>query len=594
MKFTVAFRQFPGVKPPEKHPLLGKIEMSARAQLVDSDLVDLPVINSAFEINDPNIASVTFRFQASLNLTGEDFFTLKIIQAFRVQSETRNGVLVVTLIPTEWFFEFLQDPLHNFGRHGTHPLLRYDDAHKTLTLNCLVIDLTDFWMDTHKNNRAYKHHALVWEKHEIDFRVLAHLGGPPLIWYVSVPVHLTFQDNISPHVFFSPTDNGEHQMIFGADKSGSFGEKDLEYVRAGARAAGGTVDFDRDGKTLMRYLLPPFDDDFVLASEAAINAAAPRGGRVFRNTVITTEVTQAKFGFSQKPQPNVWNLFAGFEKAVVGDRVKPKQVLMLPQRPDPKLGGNVFATSAHLQHIMHAAMNVLWTNSGAINQDADSRSLSIDKFILSGFSQSGVDLWDSAESNMGRLKAIIAIEPQNVNEITNKEGNKLGAETIPKLLRNKVKVFLIGRHHTTKYRPNISADLLKAIRFLPDNPGKIFKYPPDPESHDFVRYRVARLKDFMVNPSADPLIEDREKQSLERAALSGGSGTLLYAQIFDDEHNKDFTPKVPDGVDRWYSHQFALSGGQIMNLPPDWKTNGLYGRPITYKTFFQQSVEEIG
>ena len=564
--------------------------MSARAQLRDNNLVDLPVANGAFEINDPNVASVRFRFQASLNLTGKDFFTLKIIQDFTVQSETHDGVLAVSLIPTAWIFEFLQQKLHESRHHGTHPLLQYDDAHQTLTLNCLVIDLTDFWWDTHKNNRAYKQHKLMWEKHEIELRVLAHLGGAPLIWYVSVPVHLIFQNSMSPHVFFSPADNGEHQLIWGTDKSGSTGDKDLEYVRSGATSGA----FDHDGRTLMRYLQAPFDDGFVVSRETDIEAADPGGGRIFRNTVLTAEVTQAKFGFNQKPQALVWNLMAGFEKAIVGDRVKPRQVLMVPQRPDPKLGTWLLATSAHLQHILHAAMHVLWTNSAAINQDPDSTSLSIDKCILSCFSQSGVDLWECAENNLSRIKAIIAIEPQNMNEITNKEGNKLGAKTIPLLLRNKAKVFIIGRHHASQYHPNVDGNLLKAIRFLPDEPAKIFRYPPDPDSHDFVRYRVSRLKDFAANPSIDPLMEDTEKQSLDRARQSAGSGAALYSLIFDAEHNKDFSPRPPDGVDRWYSHQFALSGGQIMNLPPDWKTKGLYGRPVSYKTFFQQSVEEIG
>jgi hypothetical protein len=47
-------------------------------------------------------------------------------------------------------------------------------------------------------------------------------------------------------------------------------------------------------------------------------------------------------------------------------------------------------------------------------------------------------------------------------------------------------------------------------------------------------------------------------------------------------------------VDRWYSHQYALSGGQIMNLPKDYAVVGMYGRPVTYKTFFQECVDEIG
>lgn len=31
-----------------------------------------------------------------------------------------------------------------------------------------------------------------------------------------------------------------------------------------------------------------------------------------------------------------------------------------------------------------------------------------------------------------------------------------------------------------------------------------------------------------------------------------------------------------------------------MDLPKDWETQGLYGWPVEYKTFFQECVEEIG
>jgi hypothetical protein len=151
-------------------------------------------------------------------------------------------------------------------------------------------------------------------------------------------------------------------------------------------------------------------------------------------------------------------------------------------------------------------------------------------------------------------------------------------------------LFVIGRHHAT-YRPNISdKTLLSQIKFKPSDAAKVFVYPPDPNSNDFIRYRVSRLIDF----EKDPAIAPTEKQRLQQTRTTLNQPSDLYPLIFHTEHNRDFSPPVGDGVERWYSHQFALSGGQSMQLPADYATAGMYNRPVTYLTFFQECVQEIG
>ena len=113
--------------------------------------------------------------------------------------------------------------------------------------------------------------------------------------------------------------------------------------------------------------------------------------------------------------------------------------------------------------------------------------------ILSCYSESGFDLWFAAKANMQQVKAIIAVEPQNLNTIQNDYRKKnaagqyntgepdppVGKDVIPLLLKNGAKVFLIGRHHA-QYRPAVwrrpRADAPHA-----SEPGGPLRVPPRPD-----------------------------------------------------------------------------------------------------------------
>ena len=60
------------------------------------------------------------------------------------------------------------------------------------------------------------------------------------------------------------------------------------------------------------------------------------------------------------------------------------------------------------------------------------------------------------------------------------------------------------------------------------------------------------------------------------------------ASILVNEANADRT--VLDGLQRWYSHQFALSGGDELTFDPA----TIYGTKIEYRTWFQVAVHDIG
>jgi len=101
-------------------------------------------------------------------------------------------------------------------------------------------------------------------------------------------------------------------------------------------------------------------------------------------------------------------------------------------------------------------------------------------------------------------------------------------------------------------------------------------------------------------PNDDPFLRDEETGQLdtknpevkvileiEDAAKSVKDQMRL---IFDDRANAD-EPRGPDGIITYYSHQFALSGGDDMALDPG---KGIYEQNPTYHTWFETAVRLIG
>src|SRR5690606_26373846 len=179
--------------------------------------------------------------------------------------------------------------------------------------------------------------------------------------------------------------------------------------------------------------------------------------------------------------------------------------------------------------------------------------------------------------------------------LTNGYGMKvpIGKEVLPKLIQQKVAIFLIGRHHLPKYKPE-GINLTK-LNLLPSNPSAIFQYPPDPASNDFVRYRVERIADLAKDPfstlAEQTIIADLAKETPPVA------GKDALKRVFGKLSNLDCSCGArgcacqQTGVSTWYSHSYALTGGQLMTLP---KMGNIYNQPISYSTFFQEAVERIG
>lgn len=513
------------------------------------------------------------RFEAVVTLDGQAFTTLRVGQRLLVVDVPGGDPAAPTrgLVPGGW--RNALDRLR-VSNAATHPLLDVSQLPAgRIILNALVVDLTDGWMHLHRSNTFYQRYADLSQPAPPTFKVLAFLGGEPLIWHAIVPSHLQGADRVSPHVFLSPADRAEKQNVADPEK---YLTHNTEHFRA-------------DGGTLFNYLAPPVEDTRVADLRQKWRDAA-----TLRNTVGIEKVANPE-GLKIVPlTTRHWRIGAGFQKAFAhrGDR-RPAQLLLMPQRS----GSQGFAATGELGRITDAIVDVLQTNTLLLSGAADVL-IEKDKLVLSCYSESGHDVWPTARAVASRLKAVVAIEPQNVNALENDYRPKdevtgervgppspLGKEVIPQLLDRRVAVFIIGRHHAPKYRPQVAK--IEAVRLVPAAPAKIFAYPPDPASSDFVKYRVHRIFDR----ASDPLLVPGERQILDDLAAKNITGAAALRTIFTNELNRDFSPEAgPDGIDRWYSHHFALSGGEHLALDP----GGIYGTPVTYSTFFADAIAEIG
>ncbi|MEX3856421.1 outer membrane protein OmpA-like peptidoglycan-associated protein [Paraburkholderia atlantica] len=521
------------------------------------------------------ITMVELDYSADVMLGGLAFTALRIVQRLRPTPRDVSGRTRVDYIfaAGSWVDAAGRQRLANAAIHPLVDLSKL--AAGEILLNTLMLDITQGWRQLHRNNRNYQVYEILNRDRGLTFKVFAHTAGAPMIWYAVVPNHLRGTRPVSPHMFLQPSDNRE----------GQWPEDDKQYLLHNDSF------FERDGVPLMRYLLPPIAD--VLVPSLGPPVLAPTR---MRNVVNFRKAT-VKGRETGEITTDHWKIGAGLQKAFehIGGGL-PAQFLLVPQRVGRADSGESFsyggAVTGHLVSVTNAVFGVLESNTD-LTLSAGDIVLSRDKLIISAYSESGFDLWNVCRLNQEALKAIVAIEPQNMNDIQNdyrpkdKEDNRIGPppvigkDIIPSLIKRDVKVFIIGRHHL-HYGPQIG-DRSK-LHLLPKQPAMVFRYPPDPSVNDFIKYRVHR----MMVPTDDPMLLPDEAAILGTLAAQGIVGAAVLPRIFGPKGNQDKT--VLDGVDRWYSHQFALSGGDEMHLNP----SGIYGKPVSYRTWFEVAVHEIG
>lgn len=555
-------------------PLLTKNANGEFVLTVEKDAIP-DTVDGSGAIHKSLISSLFMDFVVDVSNGGKTFQVLRILQQFSLKTLPANtdDVVAYELSPFSW--KHSQTLAIRNANANVHPLLDVSKLGQNVVgLNALVVDLTELWAHLHAKNKHTMGYNDLTEPAKVTFKVLAHLGGNAFIWYSVVASYLAKSTQIAPHVFYSPEDYAEKQNI----------AKEKDYLFNNAKqfeAQQGSNDANNGHTLLWGYLLPPVDD-------VRIPTLSPKN---FPKAVLADEVTRRRrnvvnFAYTsvRKNQitPLHWDLGAGLERAFYGlGKVKPQQILLMPQVVGGSGAVKGSESEPHVRNITAAIFDLLQTNTDLIATGKDMVIVK-DKMVLSCYSESGWDLWRSAESNADHIKAIIGVEPNSTNP--------KGKAIIPTLLGKKVQVFIIGRHQgfNNHYRPEIPEKLQKKIRFLPDDPRKVLKFPPDPDSNDFVKYRVARV----TSETLDPLLLPAEKQILQDLAnrIKPVTGKDAIPHVFTWISNSD---KLGAGglSSIFYTHNFALTGGQDMTLADP---NDFYDKPVTYRTFFQQAVEEVG
>jgi hypothetical protein len=516
---------------------------------------------------------VDFRYE------GKTFRLLRIVQEFSLTPGKTNSDTLIdyTLTPFAWAHNKTQAMVRKTSNASVHPLLDMKKLNRNeIGVNALVLDLTELWDHLHKDNKYTQYYKELTEPTRVTFKVFAHLGGNAFIWYAIVPSYIATSSKISPHVFYFPSDWAAKQN----DKD----EESYLFDNATEFEAQSGSDSAFNGEILfLSYLLPPVDDDRIpLLNPKEFDKAS------FAKWVIAHRRNVVNFKYTDATKTTItlkhFDIGAGFERAFYGvGKVKPQQILLMPQvTGDDGLKvdkGN--ESTRHLKNVTNAILDVLQTNTNLLITANKDQVINKDKIVLSCFSESGFDLWRSSAEHADSIKAIIGIEPNSVNSANAKK-------IIEMLLLKKVKVFLIGHVGPGQfYRPKMGAVLESKIRFLPDQP-KILRYPPDPNSNDFVKYRTARVQ----SETLDPYMLTREKSLLHDLATQTPpkKGKDAIPLVFTTIANS-YDLKDGDVSEIFYTHHFALTGGQEMTLADP---NDFYKKPVKYRTFFQQAVEEIG
>jgi hypothetical protein len=452
-------------------------------------------------------------------------------------------------------------PLRTDGRLDqplVHPLLKVSADGRQVTVNVCFVDITEVWFDLWKDVASYKRWKTFCGESPVALRFLALTLGEPLIWACAVPDQVAHQRFITPLIFYMPADFGD--------------------IALPAPSVAAIVADAHKRSPLMQFLAAPIDDDRLTDPESK------RLGEPFRNVVHHDELG-----------PRHWDIDIGLARAV--GACKRPYVLMIPQRKSG--GGNGLATSSLVRTMAFAAVELMRS------QDVKFVRLNATppqptKLVLCGYSDSGVSLWSSAWTNAEHVKAVIGIEPQNLNALTNTDisgVNKRGIDLLARFATEdralselaKRKFFLVGRHRTN-YRLELGAAKLSEEAVTgtltrlpsPDQYDSVFSYPPrdDGTTHPFVRYRTYRL----YHPTEDPLMNDTEKGHLA-SVLARSPGPAAASTLFPDSFNAD------RGSGNWYSHNFAANGGQEFTLPTRDPARSYYGVLARYKTFFQQCLE---
>lgn len=521
-----------------------------------------PLYSLEFEAN--NLRNLELRLSYFLTVNGKQVRIFHAVQCFKAQALSPDAPVgqLPPIIPSGW--KKNTDPGASLRTDGAsenplvHPLLLVSSDRLHVTINACFVDISEIWFDLWKDVPTYARWQKLFASGPVTLRFLALTLGEPLVWACAVPSSVANQGDITPLFYYMPAD---------------FGDISLPEPSLAALTSS-----QHKNSPLMQFILAPPGDDQL------IDVDLTRKCEPFRNVV-----------HHDANGPKHWDIDFGLARAV--GACKRPYVLLVPQRKSG--GGNGLATSSLVRIMGHSAVQLMRSQDiqfVPVNKTPPQAT----KLVLCGYSDSGVSLWSAAWTNIDHIIAVIGIEPQNLNRLTNSDVsgvNKRGMDILARFVREdtskpgpaKRKFYLIGRHRSN-YRPQfgivgITEEQAKGSLVLLPNIAQhdaIFAYPPkdDAATPSFVKYRTYRL----YHPTEDPLMSETERTHLT-SLLAGKSGSAAASALFPNQFNADV------GTGNWYSHNFAANGGETLALPAKSPTNSFYGVAVSYKTFFQEAIE---
>ncbi|MFM9608338.1 hypothetical protein [Streptomyces niveiscabiei] len=537
--------------------------------------VPVPVGPSGFTADlAPGTAWLRLVIDASVDVDRTTYPMLRIQQEFTV---TPDGGLV----PLGWRKGPAYDPLGRpKGIPALHPLLKVTGT--TVGLDVRFVDITDLYNALHGRS-AWAQVMNLLRGTDRTIRALASLGGHPLVWYAVLPASTYRLPRIKPAVMIMPADYGA--ISYDNSLTG------LRSSLHGVSVVTPDNNLQSGLEILARLLTEPLTDDRyekLLAPYIDVRktfrgdpAALPGPLHHFRGVLSYLP--------DKDPVPQYWDVPLGFERAIHDEQY----VLLVPLMNG---GDGGVLLQRGLADLTAGAVRTVYTHGTALDAD----TLAVDKPVLMAYSQSGGNAFTSAGNNLKDTGGLVLFETVYTNEPPRDAPNSrllLGKDVIPKLLKENVKVVVIGRwrERPRSYLPD--GKLLPGITVLPDAANyHLLDYPLPADgrlasAHPVVALRYSRLVDGKHDKALDLILGSDDPAHVDPATAqneaaveasiaayrkAGLSDEAIVRRVFSMEY-------LPDRRGAYYPHNLILAGGQ--HLDPGTKT---------YRGFIQEALSVFG
>ena len=567
-----------GTAPVWNHFLLTGLQVRVKVTDNSNRISEVSVPRSANEFR-WTIPDTTTAFdliiEAAFTFEGRSYQLLRIVQT--IGTEVTEGRL--TRLMTIRWQKMTPDQTTGLakGSPQLHPLLRFSPNDGVVTLNLAFVDITNLFHDIHGATPWYRALELL-KGTTRTIRVLASLRGHPLIWYVVIPQSVTAEAELKPVLLYYPADYG-----------GIAYENNLAGIKSVAHNTS-IGNIQCGGETLVSFLTKPLsDEEYDAKLDKFVEMRDKFKRRQGRNPpplhhyreVLSYQVSAASL------VPKYWNIPFGFETAIS----EHKKILFVPQIN----GGNGgVAINAGLKDLLTSALLMIYAQGNTLTYD----TVTIGKPILVCYSQSGGNAFTAASRNGADLLGLACFEPQYMNQHLKGEDKSLllGKDVIPALVRQGVKVAVVGRHKdgwASKYLPE-RVPVTDMIVLPDDSHYFLLNYPDaskpyDPNASPVLARRYSRLlknkADRVIKGLIDGELGDIDTESaaaeeqvekiIEKHRAAGLTDEGLVKTVFVASFNVDDSGG-------YFTHNFIIASGQDMK--PD-------GSAI--RTFFNQVLASM-